>query len=327
MAIGSGLGSQLGIGKEVTWGTAVAATTFLPVGSFNLKRQGNKVQGQGIRAGGYGPLSGNYAETHEGSTGSFSFEAPTAGWDHLFQNFTGATPTPSIVTGSIYSATFPIGDNFGKGITIEGGIPQQDGTVQRHRLAGGKVTSMEFSCSVGGLLMCSVEVDGKQTTNDATAVSTASYATDLSVFPWNSGAFKINNTALTGVREWSIRISRPYDTERYSFGGGGTKLEQIPNGFVEVSGSVTVDLLNSTLLGYVTGDTAVDLDIEFDRTVNAKIYELDIVVPTVRFQDYDVPVTGPDTVKQTFNFVGQWSGTGDMLSLRRANTGATVGAG
>ena len=242
MAIGSGLGSQLGFSAESTYGTYVAPTKFVRARSYDIQRVAGRQQGVGISTGQFGPLGSMYVETTNAATASLAFDVQNRGLGVLLNTLMGGTVTPTIQgAGPAYLAAFPIADTVGKSVTVQAGLPYRGGTVLPHTLRGGKITSAEFSASVDSLLSCTMSVDGKSfVTTDSLA--TAAY-TSTAVFHGAQMTLKMgtynSETAVTGVRSVSVSIARPHDVSDYTAGSSGLKSEPVLNGLADIG--VTID--------------------------------------------------------------------------------------
>jgi hypothetical protein len=226
-----------------------------------------------------------------------------------------ATPAQQAAT-TAYSTTFTLNDTWNKSLTMQGGLPQRDGTVQSHSVLGAKIISAEFSCRVGELLTCSLEFDGKNLTT-AQSLATASFVSGLLGWAWNTSSVKIgafsSETAVNGVRGWSVRFERPHDTESYTLSGGASKAQQVLNGFTKITGSLEVDLLDTAHLTSFQNVTAQSMVILFEGATNSAGtgYKdtFNITLPEFRFSDFDAPVQGAETLKQTLPFEAKFDGT------------------
>src|SRR5574343_170805 len=128
MAIGSGLGSQVGFSTEATsWGTRTAPAKFVRATAYAANRPSNRVQGEGLQAGVIGQIGAHYVEVTEAGEGSISLDMQTSGLGPLLQALTGGTST----------------------------ITQQ-------------VTSAEFSCSADSILTGTFNFDAKKWDNSQT---------------------------------------------------------------------------------------------------------------------------------------------------------------
>lgn len=315
MAIGSGLGSQLGIAPESTYGTFVAPTKFVRARSYDVQRTASRQQGVGISTGQYGPLGAMYVETTNAATASLAFDVQNRGLGVLLNTLMGGTVSPAIQgAGPAYLAAFPLADTVGKSITVQSGLPYRGGTVLPHTLRGGKVVSAEFSASVDSLLSANFTIDGKSfVTTDALA--TAAY-TSTAVFHGAQMALKTGTygaeVAVTGVRSVSCSIARPHDVADYTAGQSGQKSEPVLNGLADIGVTIEADwLAKTTFQDLAHSTTPTSLVWEFTGALlNATYYDtFRITLPSVYFEPATQSVGGPGELTNSWKAVWRFDGT------------------
>ena len=314
MAIGSGLGAQLGIAAETTYGTFVAPTKFIEFTKESLALKKTTAQSSGIAAGRLLALSSRRVLTRKEVQGSIDLEVTNKGMGVLLQALMGTTVTPvqQAVT-TAYLQTHTLASVAGKSLTVQKGVPLTSGTVTDKTFLGCKVTSGEFSCEVGGMLTSTLEFDGKDC-DEAQTLATASYPS-MSPFHFGQMALKTGTvgteTALDGIRKVSCKIERPQDVERFYAGQAGLKREPIENDQVKISGSLETDYVATTLDDLHTSDGTTSLVWEFIGPIIASTYAetFRITLPAIRLDEGPPVVDGFGVVKPTFNYVGLYDGT------------------
>jgi hypothetical protein len=314
MAIGSGLGAQLGIAAESTYGTFVAPTKFVEFTSESLQYQKTTAQSSGIAAGRLVDLSSRRVVTTKGATGSLSMEVTTKSMGLLLQALMGTSVTPvQQSTTTAYLQTHTLADSFGKSLTIQKGVPLTSGTVSDFSVVGCKVVSAEFSCEVGGMLMATFELDGK-TVDEAQTLASPSYPT-MAPFHFGQMALKTGafgaEAARDGIRKVTVKIERPQATERYYAGQAGLKKEPIANDKVKITGSLETDYTETTLTDLFVSDAATSLVWEFtgDLIETGQNYTFRVTLPAVHVDEGTPVVEGPDVIKPGINFTGLYDGT------------------
>lgn len=317
MAIGSGLGSQIGYSRETTYGTYVAPTKFARANSSTLNRTSERPSGEGIAANVPGMYGAHYVETVQGVTGSFSQVVTNKNMGLLFESLCGGTSTSAVETGSAYMQTHTL-DTSGtkKPLTIQVGLPYRSGTVAAKTATGAKITSAEFSCDTSGLLTATWNFDG-QKYDESQTLATASYLATVP-FHGRQSAVKLGTfgaeTAQTGISSASLTWSTPLDTDDYNFGGAGLKTEPVPSGFVEITGSITADWTTAVATGLhdrLVANTSTSLVWEFTGAlITGAVYERIIFsIPGVFITGDTQGVSGPDTLSNTYSFVWKYDGT------------------
>ncbi|MER7953839.1 phage tail tube protein [Streptomyces sp. NPDC096030] len=328
MAIGSGLGGQLGIVGESTYGTFVAPTRFLEFTKESLVLKKTTAQSAGVAAGRLMALSDRRVLTQKEVTGSIDLEVTNTGMGLLLQALMGTTVTPAQQESTdAYLQVHNLADSFGKFLTIQKGVPLTTGVVTDKSFVGCKVTSAEFSCEVGGMLMSTWEIDGKDCSESQT-LATASYPArspfHFGQMAIKSGTFE-SEVALDGIRKVSVKIERPMTTDRFYAGQSGLKKEPIANDLVKVTGSIEMDYVATILDDLHTSDGATSLVWEFvgpqiETTYNETFR---IVLPAIKVDDAPPTIEGFDVIKPTINFTGLYDGT-NPVSIEYLSTDTAV---
>ncbi|MEU9861331.1 phage tail tube protein [Streptomyces sp. NPDC047971] len=314
MAIGSGLGGQLGIVAESTYGTFVAPTRFLEFTKESLVLKKTTAQSAGVAAGRLMALSDRRVLTQKEVSGSIEMEVTNTGMGLLLQALMGTTVTPAQQESTdAYLQVHNLADNFGKFLTIQKGVPLTTGVVTDKSFVGCKVAGAEFSCDVGGMLMSTWEIDGKDC-SEAQTLATASYPArspfHFGQMAIKAGAFE-SEVALDGIRKVSVKFERPMATDRFYAGQSGLKKEPISNDLVKVTGSIEMDYVGTTLDDLHTSDGETSLVWEFvgpqiETTYNETFR---IVLPAIKVDDAPPTIDGFEVIKPTINFTALYDGT------------------
>ena len=316
MAIGSGLGSQLGYVAESTYGTFVAPTKFLRSRSYSIERVASRQQGSGITGGQFGPLLAQYVETTNAAQASIAFDVQKNGLGVLLNTLMGGTVVPVInAAGPSYTAAFPLADTYGKSITVQAGVPIRAGsTTVPHSLSGGKITSAEFSCSTDSLLTGTMTVDG-QIFSSVQTLATASYV-NTGVFHGGQMALKAgtfnSEASVSGVRSVGVKINRPHDTADYVAGAAGLKGQPVLNGWADITATIEADwLAKATFQDLAHSTSSTSLVWEFvGALINATFYEtFRITLPSVTFEPATQSVGGPGELTNSWTATWRYDGT------------------
>ena len=316
MAIGAGIGASLGVATESTFGTGVTVTRFYEFNSENLQFRKNTAEGMGLRAGGQLPRSQRRVVTTKDAGGDLDIDLPTRGLGLLLSYAMGTTPTATTVSSGVYSYTFTLGDTYGRSFTTQVGVPQYGGTVTPKTLAGCKINNFELSVANGEIAKGKFGIDAQSLTT-STALSTVSYPVSGSVFNFAQGAITLNGSAVANIKDFSVTVDNTIKNDRYNLGALGLKSEQNISGFRKVSGKITAEFTDTTLLAAFLADTTASLALTFTGDTIASTYKdtLSITLPACKF-DADTPnVSGPGVVDLSMSFTVYDDGTNQPMTL------------
>ncbi|MFI2314086.1 hypothetical protein AMK17_25370 [Streptomyces sp. CB00072] len=328
MAIGSGLGAQVGIAAESTYGTYVAPTKFVEFTKESLQLKKVTAQSQGIAANRLLALAARRVVTQRSGAGNLEMEVTNKAMGVLLQSLMGTSVTPvQQAATAAYLQTHVLADTVGKSLTIQKGVPLTTGTVTRKNFLGCKVISAEFSCEVGGMLTATFEIDSK----DCEETSVLAVATYPSMAPFHFAQMSLktgvyaSEVARNGIRKVSVKIERPQATERYYAGQSGTKAEPIANDLVKITGSIEGDYVDTILDDLHTSDATTALVWDFTGPlIAATHYErFTVKLPAIKIDDAPPTVEGYDVVKPTLSFTGLYDGT-NQPSIEYMSTDITL---
>lgn len=316
MAIGSGIGSQLGIATETTFNNSVTVTRFYEFTSENIKFNKKVAVGQGLRAGGQLPRSQRRVVTTTDVTGDITLDLPTRGLGLLLSHAMGSAPSPTTVTTGVYSYSFTLGDIYGRSFTAQVGVPQYGGTVTPKTTSGMKVSSWELSVANGGIAIGKFNVDGASMTT-GTSLATASYSPISNLFNFAQGAITVDGSAVANIKDFTLTVNNTLKGDRFNLGASGIKAEQVINGFRSITGKLTAEFTDTTLFAKYLADTSTALALTFTGATIAggQSEKLSITVSAVKF-DADTPnVPGPGVIDLAMTFTAYDNGTDAPLTI------------
>lgn len=318
MAIGSGIGSWLGIKKESTFGTAVTVDRFYEFNSEGTKYVKNTVVGQGLRNGGLVARANRRVVTTLAGEGDFEVDLQTRGMGLLLSLATGSVPTGTLASGA-YTYLFTANDLIGDSFTTQVAVPQYGGTLIYKTLNGCKITNFELSVGAGDIAKAKFSLDSKGfTATDSTSASPAypNIAT-TNLFHFAQGSITDNvSTTYANIKDFSLTIDNSLKTDRYNLGSAGSKSEQIINGFRAISGKVTAEFTDTVLLDKFIADTTAGLKLTFTGgTIGSTTELLSITLPACKFDGDSPMVGGPGVVDVTFGFTVFDNGTDEPFTI------------
>ena len=316
MAIGSGIGSQLGIATESTFNTSVTVARFYEFTSESIQYGKKTAVGMGLRAGGQLPRSQRRVVTTNEATGDITLDLPTRGLGLLLAHATGSFPSPNTVTTGVYSYSFSLGDVYGHSMTAQVGVPQYNGTVTPITVSGAKVSNFELAVANGGIATGKFGIDAASLTTGV-SLATASYSTTGNLFHFAQGAITVDGTAVANIRDFTLTTDNVLKSDRYNIGNSGTKSEQIINGFRKISGKLTAEFTDTTLFAKVLSDASTALVLSFTGATIAGGYKegLTITISAVKFNADTPKVSGAEVIDLAMDFEAYDNGSDAPLTI------------
>jgi hypothetical protein len=325
---GSGLWAQIGIAAESTYGTYAAPTKFPEFNKESLALKKTTATSSGIAAGRLMALASRRVITQQEVAGGIDLEVPNKSFGLILQALMGTTVTPvQQAATTAYLQTHTLADNFGKSLTIQKGVPLTTGTITDKSFLGCKILSAEFSCEAGGLLVCSLDIDGRDC-DETQTLAVASYPA-MSPFNFSQMALKTgtyaSETALDGVRKVSAKIERAAATDRFYAGQNGKKKEPILNDLTKVTVGLEMDYVATTIDDLHTSDASTSIVWEFIGPIIASTYAetFRLKLPAAKVDDTPPTVEGFEVVRPTFNFTGYFDGT-NPFAFEYMSTDVTI---
>lgn len=333
MAIGSGLGSSIGLAPEVTYGTYVAPTKFIE-GTCQLSKQLSVYQGAGMAAGQTVQRGSRRAVASTRVEGTLDVGVQSKGMGALLNGLVGGTVTPVLESGATnaYKQTHALSntsDPYGKHYTIQAGVPQLDGTVVPYTFLGSQIVGAEFSCETGGGLTAKFNIAARDAITSQT-LAAPSYP-NVNDFHFAIAAVKVgafgSEVSVSGVRSLTLNVERPRHDGGPYMGDGGLRSQGIQNDWTKISGSITADFLDkATFADLFHSGASTSLVWEFvGPTIEATHKEtIRFKVPMIFF-DGDTPsASGPDVVSTQFPFNGLFDGTNPAITIEYISTDVTL---
>ena len=336
MSIGSGLGGQVAIAAESTYGTWVTPTRVLEVHSAKLQERINPVQGTGLAAGRSVDLTSRRVNTWVDGGGDVEMEFLQSGMALLLANAMGSSATlTQISSTTAYTLTTAYGapDNQNY-FSMQAGVPDVAGTVHPENFHGCKIAKTTFSIERGGLLTVTFTIDSQYKEESTTLIS-ASYSAASQPFSAVGMSFKIgtygSEATLDGVRKFELSIERQLDVKRIYL-GDQYKSEPITMGVTKISGSLDVDLLSTSQKAQVWdiyhAQTATSLIADFVGSAigsSGHNNELKLNATSIFVDSAGTPeLDGPDIVKATLPFTGLIDTSNDSPLTAVLTTGDTT---
>jgi hypothetical protein len=127
----------------------------------------------------------------------------------------------------------------------------------------------------------------------------------------------VGGSAVTNLKSVQFTIANNMDTGRYAIGGGGERMD-LPEGFADVSGSVTAIVDTALFSAYLDKaiartDTALEVVLTFGTGTGATAgnEKLSIKLDHAQIELSTPPINSPGGMEVSFNFTGYKSGATD----------------
>lgn len=275
---------QLGVIKEVTYGTPLTVTRFFEYNepSTPITPAVARTRGNPLRTGGRFRRGDRTVPYFDRASGTISLDVMDKGFGFWLEHMLGSVAT----TGAgPYTHTATDGAINGKSFTAQFNYPfNPSATNQPFTFAGGKVNSWTLSNSVEGMLVCELECDFNSAST-ATALATASYPTSMTNLSWAGGVITVGGTAVD-VKEFSLQVNNNLDVNR-RFIRGNTARKEPTTGQAELSFSLEAEFDTLTQYNRLVSTTLAGLQTQIVATWTSGASSLVATIPLAEFDSLD----------------------------------------
>lgn len=337
----SGSLTRFGIGKETTYGTAVAVTDSFEIMSEDFTGKYERTNAEAL-SGSFVMRSDRFQVNRKGAEGSVSLEPFTRGFGSWLAFMMGQVNSAGPVETAAYTHTGTIANLTGKNLTVQVLRADESGTLRPWTYEGGKVTSYEFSNSVDQTLRATIGLDFELETNpDAPATvyagtvlnALATSPTGSNVFVWDQGTIKVGGVAYD-ISEVTIGVDNSLNTDRYFIRQGASKREPIQDGKREITWSFTTPYTDNNFWEKVSSATAAGSFATLQAkwvgltaipgTTTPIFPSITIDIPVARFDEGGPTVDGDGMLEQSFSGVGLYDGSSSPITITYVSQDATA---
>lgn len=329
MAIGTGLGAQLGIGQESTWGTAVAVDHFLPFNQESIDYTKERIESQSLYAG--RRTVSDWVAGKEGGAGDIEIDVrPNGGFALLMKHALGAnadSQPDATHDATVYRHTAKVGSTDALGLTVQVGRPNTAGTVDPFTWAGCKIAQWELDMQTDGVLTGKFSLDVKSEST-VTALATPTYPAANVLLPFSDSAIVFTIGGVTyNVKGVTVTGNNNLAVDREQL-GSSTKQQQIEGqGFREITGTIDLEsyagltpynlFKNGTEAAIVATFTGAPIDPTFS-------YAVAVTMTRCRFDGNSPKVGGPAILDHQIPFKALYtSNAATEVQVVTTNTDAT----
>jgi Phage tail tube protein len=310
--LASGLGGQLGLAEEVTYGTYVAPARYLEFNTENVNYERERIESAGIRAG--RRVLHRWAQGIQRVQGRIVMECAPQGnallWKHILGSISTSGTNP-------YTHTATPGDLSGKSLTLQIGRPDIGGTVRSFSYLGCKIASAELACSLNQWAMLTLNVYGAHEDTTQT-LGTASYPATYTPFTFTAGSLQIA-AANYDVQEFSMSIDNGLALNRHFIRATTPERpkEPLEANRRAITGTITSDFIDLTAYNRFVNGTEAAMVLTFNSGAAAQL----TVTLNVRYDGETPDIGGAELVGQSLPWKAL-SSTSDAAAVTVAITNA-----
>lgn len=312
---------SVGIGKESTFGTAVAPTRWLEfTNPAPFKPTLGIKQGSGIRPGRRVARSARRVKTLLGAAGPINVELFSKGLGMLLEACLGASAS-TLVSGTTWQQTHKLGTDLLPSYTVQFCAPTPGGDVYPHSYPGATVDSWEIAGAVGDIAMLNTTWDAREL-NVALAEGSPSYPAGGSLYLVQDAAIYTGTitapttTALAGtsgateiatVTSFKLGASNALTKDRYFANQGGRKGKQLPATRV-ITGELGMEYASNTMRAAWLAQTEMTLVIRLvtATALSVGVETVELYLPCIKIDDDPLPTASnaESIAQQTVTFTG-----------------------
>lgn len=323
MVIPTGLGAQLGLAEEITYGTPVTPATFFEFYTESLKANHNRLESGALRAGNRVLRSDRWARGSIGIAGDFDVDVTNKGMGKLFKHALGGVVTnqpDGAGNPTVYNHTFTPGD-YPVGLTVQVGRPDTAGVAQPFTYHGCRVASWELACAVDEIARFRLSLVGEDE-DTVTALASATYPTNVSLMTFVEGSLTLAGSAAS-VRSANVRGENPLASDRRKL-GSRLILNPLENALRNYTGTLDAEFVGLTQYDRFVNGTEAALVLLFEGATISTTYKYQVkVTANVRFDGETPNVGGTEEIRQPLPFKCVGNTSASAITLLYQTTDVT----
>lgn len=261
MSARSAMRKQFGFAEEVTYGTALAPTQFLPLVDESMDRSEAFTQSDdAVYAGRMVMLAEQWGPGRINVGGDIQ----TKLWDkdlevlfrHMFGARTGTGPW-----------TFTPAHVDGQSLTLQIGRPGALGTVHPYNYAGCKISSWEVACAEGEIATLGLTLLGREELV-LPALGAAAFTSGLRPYTFVGATVTVGGVAVR-CKQLSITGSRTFAEQRFT--GSALTEEPLEEGLISIGGQITARFQDRTQYDLFVNRTSTAIVATFSNGAGGSI--------------------------------------------------------
>ena len=308
----------VGYSVEVTEGTTLAPTKFLPVSSFSFDDSNDYVIPDQIRGDRdrYIAMAAPYV-----TSGSMDLELPPNDIASLLKSAVAGSVVSSAYAGGGYQHVFTPG-NISPTFTFESSAAG----ILVMRYGGIRVNTLEISCAFGEIVSSTWGLECTSRVSMGNTESTESYA-DVMPFHFSGAQVSIGGTQMTTVKDMSFTLGNNID--RIGTLRRTRNWKRSALGLRDVGLSTTLDFTDNAEYIRFMNETFFDVDLLFEGEagmvgMGTNKPALRIQLPKVRWNASSVPLSAGDFLEQSTTAMILRPVGGNILTMTLVNNEPSV---
>jgi hypothetical protein len=318
------LDQSFSVGKESTYGTAVALARAYEVKTDGWKRQQESLPSVGMRPGMQGEGSDRQKTINMGGSGTTSWDVLNKGAGLLFQAMFGSATGPTqqastIAYLSTFATTTAAPDDY---FTTQIQRVDSGDTVRSFTAVGCAITGWKLAHEVGGLLTLDIDWDARDI-GTATGAGSAVSPSSATTFDWTQLNVTVNGTE-TCLKSFELNADLGLKTDRRLMCSTSAGLKRAPKraAVPTFTGSFVSEFDDLTLYNLYTAGTIVPIVATWTgaQIVSGHNYQITLTLPACKF-DGDTPEASlTDMTMQPMQFRALYDQSSALATLTYKST-------
>ena len=334
------LDSAVLVGKESTYGTAVASEIAVEAQADTFKRSVEYLESVGLRGGFHTNRSSRRKVINMGGEGTIGVEFLTEGMAYLLQATVGSATEAQVLTTTAYDYTFATSDEeTGDSYTIDVhrvNAPETDGgalSEQVFRYTGCTITGWSITQNVNELATMEFTFDAQDSANTGLSPAATAAASIPALYPdgtpydWTQATVTWGGSPIH-VHEFNLTGDLGLKTDRRFLRGNELKKQPIRQQLPVYEGSMTAEFTDMDAYNDFVAGTERELVIAWnggaDTIESGYDYEFTITMPVAQFSGDTPEVSLGDVPMQSLPFKVLHNGTDDAVEMVYRTTEDTI---
>jgi hypothetical protein len=309
----------------------VVASRFLEYESESISTDTGRSEGNFMRPSMRVARNDRFVPYVMGASGGLVVQPLSKAFGFWLKHILGTVSTGTL-TDSTYTHTGTVGSLAGVSFMAQvnrplGNVNQVDQAVTWR---GGKVREATIKMDREGLLTVELDLVFNQESTGV-ALASASYATSVEPFPWGLASLSINSVQVP-VNSFEVKINNGLDDARMKLQNTTARREPSENTRRVITTSFETDFDDlASFYNRVRATTAANAllsNVVFTATAptlaGATTFPtLSVTIPSVRVDEAQPNVAGPEVMTQAVSGVGLWTGSGSPITVAYTSVDAT----